>query len=191
MKRAAKKRKAVFLDRDGVINREVHYLRDVRQFRLLPGASRAIKTINALGYAAIVITNQGVIAHGLLTERKLDRIHAAMIRRLARGGARLDGIYYCPHHPDAKLKKYRILCRCRKPKVGMITRAVKQQGISLQESFIVGDRTEDILAGMRVGLTAIAVETGYGGKDGRYAVRPDFVAKDLPEAVRIIKRHAR
>jgi len=183
--------RAIFLDRDGTINREVNYLSDIKKLRILPGAATAIKQLNRLGFAVIVVTNQGAIAHGLITEKELDRLHAVMVRRLGRSGAVLDGIYYCPHHPKAKLKKYRVICACRKPNLGMIRKAAKEHGIRMKGSFMVGDLTADIVLGKRAGLATILVQTGYAGKDERYKAKPDFIAKDLMAAVRIIKKHGK
>ncbi len=183
--------KAVFLDRDGVINREVDNLKSVKQLRLLPNAAASIRGINRLGFLAIVVTNQPVIARGWLTKGGLWEIHKELMRRLAAKGAKIDEIYYCPHHPNANLKKYRVQCRCRKPNTGMIKAAAKKIGINLKKSFIIGDSTRDILTGKRAKLKTILLKTGYAGQDGKYNVKPDFIAKDLNEAVKIIKKHAK
>jgi histidinol-phosphate phosphatase family protein len=186
-----KKTRAVFLDRDGVINREVGILSSVQQLTILPKAAAAIAAINKLGFLVVVATNQPVIARGLISEPELDAIHAVMVSRLARHGAKIDAIYYCPHHPDANLKKYRVRCRCRKPNIGLIMRAVKEHGIALDKSFLIGDRTVDIVAGKKARVRTILVRTGFGGKDGKFDVAPDFTAKDLGAAVRIIKKYAK
>jgi len=183
--------RAVFLDRDGTINREVDVLRNVKQLRILPKIAEARKEINHLGFLAIVVTNQPVVARGWRTEEELDEIHAILVRRLGRKGAKIDAIYYCPHHPEANLKKYRMRCGCRKPNIGMIRKAAKRFKISMKNSFMVGDSTRDILAGKRAGLKTILVKTGFAGLDGRHKVKPDFIAKDLKEAVKIIKRNAK
>ena len=178
--------RAVFLDRDGTINREVDVLRNLRQLRLLPGAADAIRRLNRLGFRVIVITNQPVIARGWLSEAGVEEIHRVLAGRLLRLGARLDAVYYCPHHPDANRKKYRARCRCRKPGTGLIARAARDFGIDLSRSFLAGDRTGDILAGNRAGLTTLLLETGYGGRDGKHVARPDHRARNLKEAARII-----
>jgi histidinol-phosphate phosphatase family protein len=180
--------RAVFLDRDGTINREVDLLRELRQLRLLPGAAKGIRALNRMGYRVIVITNQPVVARGWLTEGQLRSIHRALEARLRRRGARLDAIFYCPHHPDADLAKYRIRCRCRKPGTALIRRAVRELGLAATGSFMVGDSTRDVLAGRRAGLETILLATGYAGKDGKYAVRPDHTAADLASAARLIGR---
>ncbi len=181
--------KAVFLDRDGTINKEVPYLHRIKDLRLLQAAATAIKKFNQLGFLVVIVTNQSGIARGLLNEDKVDEIHAVLIKRLAKKGAKIDAIYYCPHHPsEAKIKKYRIFCRCRKPNVGLIKKAAKEFKIDLRKSFMVGDMTSDILMGKRAGLKTILVKTGFAGKDGKYNIKPDFLANNLSEAVRIIKK---
>ncbi len=179
--------KAVFLDRDGTINREVGNLRRIRDLRILPGVARAIKQLNDLGFLTIVITNQPVVSRGWVTEREVDEIHAVIARRIGKHGAKLDAVYFCPHHPDAQVKKYKLHCACRKPNVGMIKDAMKKFKIDMRKSFMIGDTTRDILTGKRAKLTTILVKTGYKGMDGKYNMKPDFVAKNLTDAVKIIK----
>jgi D,D-heptose 1,7-bisphosphate phosphatase len=181
--------KAVFLDRDGTINREVGAFRNIKQLRLLPGAATAIRAINNMGFFVVITTNQAVIARGWLTEREIDAIHAELIGRLLRRGAKIDALYYCPHHPQADLKRYRLKCRCRKPNTGMIMRAVKDFKINIKKSFLIGDTTSDMLAGQKARLKTILVKTGHGGKDGKFDIRPDFIAKNLSEAVAIIRKN--
>ena len=185
------KTKAVFLDRDGTINVEVDILRRLDQLKILPGAARAIKKLNRLGFLVVVITNQSVVARGWMTEKEVDQVHAVLIRRLSKHSARIDAVYFCPHHQNADLKRYRIKCRCRKPNVGMIMRAVRRFNIDRGQSFMVGDATVDILAGKRAGLKTISVATGHAGKDGKYKVKPDFTAKNLLQAAKIIKKHGK
>lgn len=180
---------AVFLDRDGVINREVDVLKSISQLRLLPNVAQAINKINKLGFLVVIITNQPVIARGWLTENQVDEIHAVLIKRLGEKKAKIDAVYYCPHHPNANLKKYRTECSCRKPNIGLIKKAAKELNINLKKSFTVGDRTADILAGKRAGLKTILVKTGYAGKDRKYNVKPDFTAKNISAAMEIVKRH--
>ncbi|OGH88674.1 MAG: hypothetical protein A3J93_01090 [Candidatus Magasanikbacteria bacterium RIFOXYC2_FULL_42_28] len=188
------KRPAIFLDRDGVINKEVGDLRRVKNFELLPGSVEAIKKINHSGYYAIVITNQPVVAKGFCTMEELLEIHKKMETELAKTGAKLDAIYFCPHHPDkgfpGENKKYKIVCRCRKPKIDMIKLATKDFNIDLKKSYTIGDRTADYELAQRAGLKFIGVKTGYALKDGHYkiVVRP-LLAKNLFSAVKkIIKK---
>lgn len=183
--------RAVFLDRDGTINKEVDVLRRVSQVKLLPGAAKAIKAINKLGFLVIVVTNQPVVARGWLTEKDVEKIHDVLVKRLAKQGARIDAIYYCPHHPDANLKKYRKNCSCRKPKPGMILKAMKKFGISRKGSFMVGDHVWDIMAGKAAGLKTILVKSSKRSADSRFAhVKADFRTKDLRGAVSIIRRYS-
>jgi D-glycero-D-manno-heptose 1,7-bisphosphate phosphatase len=185
-----KKQKAVFLDRDGTINREVDVLRNVRQLRLLPGVAGAIADLNRMGYLTVIVTNQPVIARGWLTERQVEHIHDILRARLIKGGAHIDAVYYCPHHPDANLKKYRKKCSCRKPKPGMLNAAIKRFSIDRANSFMVGDHAWDIMAGKAAKLRTILVRTSMRSSDPAHThVKPDFVAKDLAAAVRIIKKY--
>ena len=184
------KRRAIFLDRDGTIIREIagQYLTEVRGLRLLPKAALAIRKMNELGFLTVIVTNQGGIAKGLMTEKRLDEIHGLLIDRLSKDSAYIDAIYYCPHHPQGKIKGYAMQCRCRKPEIGMIIEAVKSHNIDLKKSYIIGDRTMDILAGERAKITTILLKTGASGKDGKWVIKPDFVANDLLRAVAIIKQ---
>lgn len=183
-------RRAVFLDRDGTLIKEVGdlTLTHIKKVRFFKGVAEAIKELNRLGFIVVIITNQPVVARGLATEKEVDQIHAILVKRLAKKGAKIDAIYSCPHHPKATLPKYRVRCRCRKPNIGMIMKAAKKFGIDLKKSFIIGDRTADIAAGNRSGMKMILVKTGYAGKDGKHEGKPDFVARNLKEAVKIIKR---
>ncbi|MBI2673853.1 MAG: HAD family hydrolase [Candidatus Zambryskibacteria bacterium] len=181
-------RKAVFLDRDGVINKNVHHLNKVGQLKILPGAAKAIKDLNKLGFVVVVITNQSVIANGLLTEKGLDEIHAVLIEQLTKRGAKIDKIYYCSHHPEGTLKKYAKDCLCRKPGIGLVRQAQKDFQLSTKGGFFIGDMTSDILTGRRAKLKTILVKTGFAGTDGRHNITPDYVVKDLVGAVKIIKK---
>lgn len=185
-------RKAIFLDRDGTIIRHVELLHKPSEVKLLPQAARAIKVMNKLGFLVIVVTNQPVVARGMITPKEVDEIHALILRRLRRRNAQVDAVYFCPHHPEATLKKYRLRCRCRKPEIGMILSAVKKYNIDLKKSFMVGDSTRDIQAGNRAKLKTILVKTGLGGKDiWQFESKPDFVIRNLSAAVKIIKKFSR
>ena len=185
------KKVAVFLDRDGVINRDKRNLRLIKELRLIPGAGRAIREINRLGYLVIVVTNQPVIARGLLDERGLEVIHGVLKRRLHRHKAAVHAIYYCPHHPKDGNGPYTKKCNCRKPSTGLLRAALKKYDIDSRRSFMVGDMTGDIAMGEKMKMQTILVKTGWGGTDGRHAMRPDFVARNLHAAVSIIKRHGK
>ncbi len=178
-------RPAVFLDRDGTIVREVEYLRSPRQLRLLPRAAEAIRLLNRAGLAVVVTTNQSGIARGLLTEKELEEVHAVLRSRLARRGARIDGIYFCPHHPEAARPEYRRRCRCRKPAPGMLLRAARELDLDLGRCFAIGDSARDIEAGRRAGCRAVLVRTGYGAETEARLERElgaDYVADDMSDA---------
>ena len=173
--------KAIFLDRDGTINRYVGFLRKKEQFELLPGVAEAIRKINASGYLCIVVTNQPVIARGEVTVPELEEIHRKMETLLGLEGAYLDGLYYCPHHPHkgyaGEVPELKIECSCRKPKPGMLLQAAKDYNIDLCRSWMVGDGENDVLAGRNAGCrTALiydaeaeeSVSGTTGGKETAY-----------------------
>lgn len=147
--------KAIFLDRDGTINKYVGFLRKIDDFELIDGAAEAIKKINASGYLAIVVTNQPVIARGEVSWDELYEIHRKMQTLLGQQGAYLDGIYICPHHPDkgfaGERPEYKIDCDCRKPKPGLFLSAAKDFNIDLSQSYMIGDDNRDVLAGASAG----------------------------------------
>ena len=147
---------AVFLDRDGVINKEVNFLHKPEQLELILGVVEAIRLINRKGYLAIVVTNQPVIARNMCSIEELETIHATIETMLGKGHAYLDTIYYCPHHPDSgypeERKEYKITCECRKPKPGMILQAAKEWNIDLSQSYMIGDNETDIQAGENAGI---------------------------------------
>lgn len=153
------KQKAIFLDRDGTLNKYVGFLNDIKQFELIDGVEEAIKKINSSGYLAIVITNQPVIARGELTFKGLQEIHDKMETLLGLRGSYLDAIYFCPHHPDSgyegEVKELKKVCDCRKPKPGMLLQAAKDFNIDLNNSWMIGDSENDIMAGQAVGCKTI------------------------------------
>jgi D-glycero-D-manno-heptose 1,7-bisphosphate phosphatase len=178
---------AVFLDRDGTINEQMGYINHLSRFVLLPGAAAGIRRLNGLGVPVLVVTNQSGLARGYFPPELLDAVHAKMIAELAAAGAQLDGIYVCPHHPEAKREEYRIACDCRKPRTGLFTRAAIEHGIDLTASFVVGDRWSDLKAAAACGATGVMVLTGYGRGDLEYigpsqSVQPAHVADDLAAA---------
>lgn len=158
------KQKAIFLDRDGTINKYVGFLRNIDDFELIEGVSEAIKKINQSGYLAIVVTNQPVIARGEVTWDELHEIHRKMETLLGKDGAYIDGIYICPHHPDKGFEgerlEYKFDCDCRKPKPGLLFQAAKDYNIDLSQSVIIGDSERDVEAGENVGcIKNIKIET--------------------------------
>ncbi len=182
---------AVFLDRDGTINEQMGYINHLSRFHLLPGVEQAIRSLNEYGLPVIVVTNQSGLARGYFPESLLDAVHAKMHRLLAEKGAHVDGLYICPHHPEAKEERFRRNCNCRKPKTGLLQQAAAELGLDLQRSYVVGDRWSDLRCGAAVGATTILVLTGYGRGDASYigpgqAVQPNYVAEDLQAATRWI-----
>jgi D-glycero-D-manno-heptose 1,7-bisphosphate phosphatase len=170
-------RGGVFLDRDGTIIQEVAYLSDPEAIALIPGAARAIRLINRFGFRAVVVSNQSGVGRGYFPASVVEEITERLRSLLGQAGALLDGVYYCPHHPDDG-------CKCRKPEPGMLQRAAEDLGIDLPASYMVGDKADDVRAIRRVEGKGVLVLTGYG-RGEREAWRgdpPDFVAQDLLEA---------
>ena len=183
--------RAVFLDRDGTLNEEVGYVNHLERFVLLPQVGQAIRLLNEHGIKAVVITNQSGVARGYFPESLIHQVHQKMQDLLKKEGARLDGIYYCPHHPDIGIPPYRQKCRCRKPATGLVEDAVKELDIDCSRSYVIGDRDVDIEFAPQIGAKGILVLTGYGKGEwedlsDQWKVRPDHVATDLYEAVQWI-----
>lgn len=182
------KLQAIFLDRDGVINEDVPLISRASQIRLFPGAAKALKRLNDGGILAIVVTNQPVVARNLCTEDELIKIHDHLKKMLKdEAGAKLDAIYYCPHHPEKNHPDgnpvYRIDCGCRKPKTGMIEQAKKDFKLDLSGCVLIGDSSRDIMAGKNAGLKTILIK--HDNPDGEAAEKlcPDLVVGSLAEAV--------
>lgn len=183
-KNLTKKQKAIFLDRDGTINEYRGFVRTTEEFELIPDVAKAIKRLNDTGYLVIVITNQPVIARGETTIKELDEIHNKMETLLGDEGAYLDAIYYCPHHPhkgyEGEIPELKIECECRKPKSGLILQAARDYNINLEESYMIGDTENDILAGYNAGCKTILVNK----ENQNY--NQDFWADSMSEAVDFI-----
>ena len=175
--------KAVFLDRDGTINKYVGFLRNINEFELIEGVAEAIRLINESGYLAIVVTNQPVIARGEASFEELEEIHNKMETLLGQKGAYIDGIFYCPHHPDkgyeGEIKEFKINCDCRKPKPGMLLQAKADFNIDLEQSFMVGDSENDIKAGKAAGCKTVLINKGSFGQDYTLHNLSEFVEKVL------------
>jgi len=171
--------KAIFLDRDGVINKHIGFLKNIDEFELLDGVAEAIKLINNSGYLAIVVTNQPVIARGEVTFDELEEIHNKMETLLGMGGAYLDGIYFCPHHTDkgyeGEIPELKFNCDCRKPKPGMILKAEKDFNIDLKASWMVGDGKNDVFAGKNAGCQTALIGKDEFGQDRTVDSLLDFV----------------
>lgn len=184
------KRVAVFFDRDGTLNEEVGYITSPHEIQMLPGASEAIARVNKSKYVAICTTNQPVIARGELSLSGLERLLSHMDFELGYGGAYLDKVYYCPHHPDkgypGEVEELKFNCECRKPAPGMFQQAAKEEDIDLLNSWVIGDRTADLRAAEVIGARSVLVQTGAAGTDLKYPTRPTFVAPDVIAAVNFI-----
>jgi D-glycero-D-manno-heptose 1,7-bisphosphate phosphatase len=181
---------AVFLDRDGVLVQDVDLLIRREDIRLLTGVPEALGLLKRTGYSLNVVSNQTVVARGMATEAEVSALNKYLqkIIELA-GGPRLDGWYFCPHHPKANVPAYRINCECRKPHPGMLLRAASELDLDLSASFMVGDRITDIIAGVRAGCRTILVQTGMHSRPPietaeplDVSVQPDFICTGLKEA---------
>lgn len=176
---------AVFLDRDGTINREVDYLSRPDQLELLPGAAEGMRRLRGAGFRLVVVTNQAGVARGYFDEEAVHRVHARLQEMLQACGAAVDAFYYCPHRPDGQ-GVYRRTCSCRKPATGLFERAAQDLGLDFARSFAIGDKVTDLLPGIQLGCRTVLVRTGYGQShldtgalDG---VAVDCVSDDLCDA---------
>lgn len=158
-------RPAVFLDRDGTLIHDVGYLSRLEDLRWYPWSIDAIRLLNRAGFLVCVTTNQGGIGLGFYDEAFLERVHAEMAHTVEAAGGRVDGWYFCPHHPLAVVSHLRVECDCRKPRPGMIRRAASELDIDLPRSFVVGDKSADVGLATGVGARAVLVKTGYGGAE--------------------------
>ena len=179
---------AVFIDRDGTINEQRGYINHVSRFILLPGVGQAIYLLNKNDYLVVVTSNQSGVAQGYFPVELVHETHKLMKRELAKDNAYLDGVYFCPHHPNGVVSGYNKQCTCRKPGTGLIEKATSDLGIDMDRSFVIGDRWLDIEFARNAGIPGILVLTGYGRGDLEYVIprkktKPLFVAEDLPRAV--------
>jgi len=188
--------KAVFLDRDDTLIEDPGYISDPDQVKLLNGAAEALIELKNLGYKLVVVTNQSAIARGIVTEKVLAEIHERMRQLLAQKNAFLDGIYYCPYHPEGVVPKYRKESNYRKPNPGMLLEAADDMNIDLGESWCIGNSSSDVEAGSRAGCKTVLIDTpshqreagSHMSSDG---ARADYRAVNIKEAVNIIKKHLR
>jgi D-glycero-D-manno-heptose 1,7-bisphosphate phosphatase len=182
---------AIFMDRDGTLCHEVGYVNHLSRFRLYPYAVDAVRLINASGFLAVVVTNQAGVARGYFPEALVHEVHGALRTAMDQGGARLDGLYVCLHHPSVGEPPYRQECDCRKPRPGLLRQAEADLGIDLRRSWMVGDRLNDLQVAWNAGGRAALVRTGYGLGEltyyaGGWPRQPDLVADHLLEAVQKI-----
>jgi D-glycero-D-manno-heptose 1,7-bisphosphate phosphatase len=174
--------KAAFLDRDGTIIEERDFIPSPDEVEFVPGSIDAVKMLRSSGYKIVVISNQSGIGRGILTEKMVAEVNQSFLDRLKDQGASADGLYFCPHHPDDD-------CDCRKPKTGMIERAVRELGLDLEDALVIGDKLADVRLGKNIGAKTALVLTGYGKQEAEKlkgldsSDQPDFVAKNLLEAV--------
>jgi D-glycero-D-manno-heptose 1,7-bisphosphate phosphatase len=186
--------KAVFIDRDGTLNREVDFLSNPEQLQLIEGTVEALQLLKKLEYKLIVITNQSGIARGYFSEEDLQKIHITLQQMLKKNGVELDAIYYCPHHPSEGQAPYVQTCNCRKPLPGMILAAAEQFQIDLSKSFMIGDKLSDIKTGINAGCRTILVQTGYGRKSLQQLnfanIEPDWICANLLAAAQCIANNS-
>ncbi|MBI4167754.1 MAG: HAD-IIIA family hydrolase [Candidatus Aenigmarchaeota archaeon] len=184
--------RAVFLDRDGTITKSDGYFYRHEQVDPIDNLADSIKILNK-NFLVIIITNQPVVARGLCSEDDVNRIHDKLVGDLKNEGAKIDAVYFCPHHPEQHedvpdhAKKYRIECNCRKPKTGLVEKAAKDFSIDLSGSFFIGDSTRDVQTAKNAGCVSILVKTGLAGKDGKYHADPDYICDNLPDAVNMVE----
>lgn len=175
-------RPAVFFDRDGTLNEEVGYAGRVEDFHIFDHAAAAVRRVNQSGRAVVVITNQAGVARGYFPESAVVELHRHLCEQLEASGARVDGIYYCPHHPQGTVAGYGRVCDCRKPAAGMLRQAAADLDLDLANSWVIGDSRHDVGAAHAAGARAVLVRTGYGERD-LDAAAPEYVAADAAEAV--------
>lgn len=177
--------KAIFLDKDGTINEDKGYIDHPSKVDLLPNSAKAVSLLNEAGMKVLIVSNQSGVARGYLGEDMLQAIDKTIQKKLLANHAYYDGIYYCPHHPEAGNYPYKKDCECRKPNPGMLLKAADEYGLDLKDCYMIGDKDTDLEAGRRAGCKTILVLTGYGEetKKNLNGYRPDFIAQDLLEAV--------
>jgi len=177
------KKLAVFIDRDGVINRDPGNFHKIEGLQIFPRVEKAIKLFNKYKIPVIVVTNQPVVARGWITEKGVEEIHRKIENILEEYGTNITKFYFCPHHPNANLVEYRVDCECRKPKTRLFKLAAKEFTLDLKKSFVIGDSFRDIESAKNIGCKSIAVESG--SSDFRDS-KPDYKVKDLYEAAELI-----
>lgn len=183
-----KHKKAVFIDRDGTINEEVGHINHESRFVLIPGTIKALKILQDLGFEIIILSYQPGIAQGLFSCELVEKVHESFKRRCSYLNIKITEMYYCPHDKFGKIEKYRIECSCKKPNNGLITKAVSDHKIDLNQSYLIADNYESITMGREANITSIMVLTGYGLGEYEYnrlnwIKRPNFIARDLLDSV--------
>jgi len=174
--------KAVFLDRDGVINVDKAYVYRIEDFEFYPNVFKALKKLQDAGYKLFIVTNQSGIAVGYYTEEDFLKLTEFMLKEFEKEGIKIEKVYYCPHHEDGIVEKYAIKCDCRKPESGMIRKAIQEFGVDPTKSFLIGDKENDILAAHKEGVKAALVKTGQGMKYVDITTA-DYVGEDILDVV--------
>ncbi|MCK4326707.1 HAD-IIIA family hydrolase [bacterium] len=175
---------AIFLDRDGTINREIEYLHEPEKFELLPNVVGGLKKMQAMGYRMVIVTAQAGIGLGYFSSEDFYRVNRKMLKQFSDSGVMIDKIYFCPHSKTEN-------CSCRKPNIALLTRAKEELNLDLSKSWTIGDKTTDIESGRRAGTGTILVKTGYAGKDKEFKAKPDYIARDLLDAANYILKTER
>lgn len=186
------KKGAIFLDRDGTINEEMGYINHPDRFVVFPYVSESIRIFNDIGFKVIIVTNQSGVARGYFPESLVIELHKSLQSQMKEKGAKIDAIYYCPHHPEEGKGKYKNDCTCRKPKPGMILKAAKEHNLDLNNSYMVGDRYKDILFAQNMKIKSCFVLTGYGRGEYVYdrknwTVEPYIIGENLLDVARQIE----
>ncbi len=186
--------RAVFLDRDGTLIKEVEGLTSPEQLELLPGVAEAVRELNHRGWRTILVTNQPVVAKGFCTEAEVNVVHSKLETLLGRERAFLDRIYWCPHHPEkgfpGERPELKVACECRKPRPGMLLQAARDLNLDLSACWLAGDTTIDVQTARNAGVKSLLVRTGHGGRDGKFEAVPDLAADNLLDGARLIMAQA-
>ena len=182
------KNPAIFLDRDGTLTQRADLTWKKSQIKISPKITPFLRQFNKKNIPIIIITNQPVVARGRISEKGVEKLHQIIQKRIKKQKAFIDKFYFCPHHPEATLKKYRKNCDCRKPKIGLFKKAAKEFNINLSRSVTIGDMTQDILAGKKAGTKTILINAGHGGRDKKYNISPEYIAKTTADALKIAQK---
>jgi len=181
-------KRAIFLDRDGVINKDKGHVYKIKDFEFEKNALKGLQLINSKKYLIFVISNQAGIAKGYYTKDDFKKFDQWLKKNLMKKGIKITKTYYCPHHPEGKTLRYRKKCFCRKPEIGLLLKAKEEFNINLNKSYLIGDTTGDILCGGKAGCKTILIKTGYGGEDNLFSAKADFVRNDLYQAIKLINK---
>ncbi|MEI6856886.1 D-glycero-beta-D-manno-heptose 1,7-bisphosphate 7-phosphatase [Psychrilyobacter sp.] len=183
--------KCIFLDRDGNINVEKDYLHKIEEFEFIDGAKEAIKIFNDLGYLVVVVTNQSGVARGYYDENSVKALHDYLQKEVEKIGGHIDGFYYCPHHPENGIGRYKLDCNCRKPEPGMFLDAQKDLNIEFSSSIMIGDKISDVKAGKILGMRSILVKTGHGLEEKKKLKNSCEINETLYEFAKQLERESK